>query len=459
MKPTIKNRVAVFHPVGFLDGNNAMTIITGADESELILRRPEAVFVSLKKIIFFNKKGIAYLVERMAVIKDECTAFVGFCDYDTKKYNSILGMFAGDIVFSLIESEEMLYLFAGTKKFDSKKIIIFSDDHSQKNQLAMALIERKLDVEIAKDEDSFLANKDKFDFIIENSYMGNIEKKVSVFIKDNVIIYTLDGFLDSDIVEEFDMEYHKNSIRVGFRIFCFDVSNVSSINIHGVNFLSNFSIEGAEFGVTIAVCGLCSSKITKVLTQDLEDGGILLYENLASFFADKEVLSQAHIEKRVSTKKRQMDKKLISVLPGVMESTIHTIEILSDKKALKQSVKIQELDKSSNGDFLVSVVGIYGDLDAVLMLIMQKKDAQDVCKILLLDEFTEDELLDAFGEFANVVHSKIRQMLKSKHICVEVTMPRVFDDIDEVKKLESAQYGIQVDFKIENRDMIIFLAK
>jgi len=459
MKPIIKNSVAIFYPSGFLDGNNAMTIITGPDENEIISKKPDAIFVSLKKIIFFNKKGIAYLAERLTFLKDECVAFVGFCDYDSKKYNSIMDMFANEITFSLIESEDILYLFAGTKSFDSKSIIIYSDDHGQKNQLAMALIERKLDVKIAKDENEFKKDRKKFDFIVQNSYMGNVEKKVSVFIKNNIIIYTLKGFMDSDIANTFDMRYHRNSIKVGFRIFCFDVSEVSSINIHGANFLSKLSIEGAEFGVSIVVCGLHSNKITKILTQDLEDVGILLYDDLKSFFSDEDIVGQISIEAQKMVKKANIDKKIISILPSIIEATVHTIEVLSDKKTQKQGVKIQKLEIDDKGEYLISVIGIYGGVDAISVLIVDKKDAEDVCKILLVDEFTKEELSDAFSEFSNVISGKIVQMLKSKHIDTEVTMPRIFDKISEVKKLESTNHGVQADFKIENRNMIIFLTR
>ncbi len=459
MKPIIKNSVAIFHPSGFLDGNNAMTIITGADENEIISKRPDAIFVSLKKIIFFNKKGIAYLADRLTFLKNECVAFVGFCDYDKKKYNSILDMFADDINFSLVQSEDVVFLFAGTKNVDSKSIIIYLDDHSQKNQLAMALIERKLDVKIAKDETEFKKERKNFDFIVEHSYIGNIEKKVSVFIKNNIIIYTLKGFIDSDIINTFDMRYHKNSIKVGFRIFCFDVSDVSSINIHGANFLSKLSIEGAEFGVSIVVCGLHSNKIAKILTQDLEDAGILLYEDLKSFFSDEDIVGQTGIETQKMVKKVNIDKKIISILPTVIEATVHTVEVLSDKKPNKQNVKIKKLHIEKEDDFLISIVGMYGGADAVLMLVMDRQDAEDVCKILLVDEFTQEDLFDSFSEFASVISGKIVQMLKSKHIDVEVTMPRIFDKISEVKKLENTNNGVQVDFKIKNRDMIIFLTR
>ena len=459
MKPIIKNKVAIFYPTGFLDGDNASSIITGADEQEIIFKKPEAVFVSLKKIIFFNKKGISYLAERLSFLKDECMAFVGFCDYDIKIYNSILSTFVNNITFSLIEKEEMLFLFCGSKKLEDKSIIIYSNDQSQKNQIAMTLIERKLKVQIAKNEDEFEKDKKNFDFVVQNSYLGNIEKAVAVFIKNNIIIYSLKGFIDSNIFNTFDMKYHKNSIKVGFRIFCFDMSEVSSINIHGANFLSKLSIDGAEFGVSIVVCGLNSNKTTSRITQDLEDAGILMYDNLKSFFEDEEVVNQTNIEAQKMAKKTKMSKKIISILPDVIESTIRTIEILSNKKASKESVKIQNLKSNMGDEIVAAIVGFYDDVDALFLLIMDKDDVQDVCKILLPKEFSVEELFDAFSEFANVISGKILQKFKSKHMNAEVTMPRIFDKISEVKKLESTKHGVQTNFKIGNKEMILFLTK
>jgi len=457
LKPIIKNKVAIFYPTGFLDGDNASSIITGIDEQEIILKRPEAVFISLKKIIFFNNKGISYLADRLSFLKDECMAFVGFCDYDVKMFNSILEAFSNNITFSLIEKEELLFLFRGSKTVKDKSIIIYSDDQSQKNQIAMALLERKLKVQIAKNEDEFKKNKKDFDLVVQNSYIGNIEKAVAVFIKSNIIIYTLKGFIDSDIFNTFDMKYHKNSIKIGFRIFCFDMSDVSSTNIHGANFLSKLSIDGAEFGVTIVICGLNSNKTTSIITQDLEDAGILMYDDLKSFFNDEEVVKQANIEAQKMAKKTKINKKIISILPDVIESTIQTIEVLSNKKISKKSVKIQSLESDMKDGVVISTVGFYGDVDAISFLVMDKDDAQDVCRILLPEEFSLEELFDAFSELANVISGKILQKFKSKNINTEVTMPRIFDKISEVKKLESTKHGVQINFKIGKKDMILFL--
>jgi len=459
MKPVIKNSVALFYPSGFIDGDNASVIMTGLDEKEILAKRPEAIFVSLKKVVFFNKKGMAYLVERMLFLKDECAAFVGFCDYDIKKFHSILELFSHDISFSLIQSEDMLFLFCGTKSSEEKEIIIYSDDGEQKNQLAMALIERKHKIVIAKDREDFEKTRRNFKFIVENSYIGSIQKNVSVFIKNNIIIYTLKGFIDSDFNKNFDLRYHKNAIKVGFRIFCFNAQDVSSVNVHGSNFLSKLSIDGAEQGVSIAICGLKPGKITKVLMNDMEDAGIMLYDDLSIFFKDETNVHQANIEVQNMVKKVKIDKKIISILPDIIDATIHTTEVLSGKNAQKKTVNIQELKQKDDIKHLVSIMGIYGDINCIFILIMEESVAKEVCKILMNEEFTEEELYDAYSEFSNVIGGKVMQKLKSKHINIEITMPRIFDKISEVIKLEKGHIGVQANFKIQNQDMILYLSK
>jgi len=459
MRPIIKNSVALFYPSGFIDGENAPIIITNLDEKEILAKRPQAIFVSLKKVIFFNKKGMSYLVSRMLFLKDECASFVGFCDYDIKKFHSIQELFLHDMAFSLMQSEDILFLFSGTKAKERKKIIIFSQDSEQKNQLAMALIERKHQVVIAKNKDDFLKNRKNFDYIIENSHIGSIEKNVSVFIKNNIIIYTMKGFIDSDFAKNFDARYYRNAVKVGFRIFCFDAEDVSSINIHGANFLTKLAIEGAEYGVSITICGLKPGKITQILINDIEDAGILQYKDLKSFFEDEANVHQANMEVQKMKKRININKKIISILPEIIDSTVHTVEVLSDKSVEKESVKVQELERTKETKNLISIVGIYGDISCMFMLLMEEDAGKEVCKILMSEDFTQEELSDAYSEFSNVIGGKVMQKLKSRHINVETTMPRIFDKISEVIKLKNGHTGVQANFKIQNQDMILFLSK
>ncbi|MCF6174103.1 MAG: chemotaxis protein CheX, partial [Campylobacteraceae bacterium] len=197
----------------------------------------------------------------------------------------------------------------------------------------------------------------------------------------------------------------------------------------------------------------------KILMNDMEDAGIMLYENIKSFFEDEIAVHQANLETLKNVKKVNINKKIISILPEIIDSAVHTVEVLSDKEAKKQSVKVRELSDIKETDYLISIVGIYGDVNCVIVLIMQSEIAKKVCRILMTEDYSSEDLRDAYSEFSNVIGGKVIQKLKSRHINIEITMPRIFDEISEIMKLEKGHTGVQANFKIEDRDMVLFLSK
>ena len=461
MKPVTKQKVAVFTPVGFLDGENAPDIISPFDVDSLIHAKPEGAFISLKRVVFFNKRGITVLIESLIKVRDKCGTIVGFCDYDIKKYKMILDMFPDSLNFSLFDTSEVATLFVGDdlKNAKDKNIIVYVEKNEQKNQLAMELYERGFSPTIAKDENDFLAKRKEAEYIIENSYLGKIDKTPTVFIKDNVIVYTLKGFVDSDISKKFDMVYHNNSLKVGFKLFLFDSEDVSSINVHGVNFISKLSTAGAEYGISIVICGLNNRNITKKLTNDLEDAGVMIYPSMGELFDDSEMMKEAHESSSVAKKSSGITKRLISTLPTIIESAVKTIEVLSGYNAVKKFIKIQELNLENDKDLLSASIGFYGDIDGILILIFEKSIAKESCKILLEEDSSEEDLVDALGEFTHIIGGKISQQLHKKGIKVDITMPRTFENVKDVMQSQKNSRGAQVNLNVDGRDLTLFLTR
>ena len=461
MKPVVKNRVGIFTPVGFLDGENASEIISPFDVDYLINAKLEGAFISLKKVIFFNKRGITLLIESLMRVRDICGTIVGFCDYDTKKYSAILDMFYENLNFSLFDTAEVTYLFAGddVKNAKDKNIIVYVEKSEQRNQLAMELYERGFSPFVAKDVDEFLAKRKEAEFIIENSYLGKFDKTPTVFIKDNAIVYTLKGFVDSDISKAFDMVYHNNSLKVGFKLFLFDCDEVSSINVHGVNFISKLSVAGAEYGISIVVSGLNNRNITKKLTHDLEDAGVLIYPSMKEFFSDEEMMKEAHSNSSVSKKASGITKKLISNLPIITEAAVKTIEVLSGYNAVKKFIKVQELNLNKDSGMLSASIGFYGDIEGILILIFEKSIAKESCKILLDEDSKEEDVVEALGEFTHIIGGKISQQLHKKGTRVDITMPRTFDNVEDVVESQKSNRGAQVDMNVDGRELTLFLAR
>lgn len=461
MKPVTKQKVAIFTPVGFLDGENAPEIISPFDVDFLMNTKPEGAFISLKRVVFFNKRGITVLIESLIRVREKCGTIVGFCDYDTKKYKMILDMFPDTLNFSLFDTAEVAALFVGDdlKKAKEKKIIVYVKKSEQKNQLAMELYERGFSPDIAKDENDFLAKRKDAEFVIQNCYLGKLDKTPTVFIKDNVIVYTLKGFVDSDIAKKFDMIYHNNSLKVGFKLFLFDADAVSSINVHGVNFISKLSTAGAEYGVSIVICGLSNRNITKKLSNDLEDAGVLIYHSMGELFEDSEMMKEAYESSSVAKKSSGITKKLISALPTIIESSVKTIEVLSGYNAVKKFIKVQELNLEGDKDLLSVSIGFYGDIEGILILIFEKSIAKETCKILLEEDATQEDVVDALGEFIHIIGGKISQQLQKKGIKIDITMPRTFESVKDVMQSQKNSRGAQVNLDVDKRDLTLFLTR
>jgi len=462
MKPILKQKIAFVYPTGFIDGENAIEIISPLEVDYLIQTKPEGVFVSLKKVVFFNRRGISSLVESLRRIKEKNGAIIGFCDYDKKKYSMLVEMFKHEMIFSLFDTTDIACLYIGSdiSAQKEKKIVVFHEKSEQKNQLALELFERGLNPIIAKNREDFIAASKEADFVIEHAYLGNLDKTPTVFIKENVIVYTLKSFVDSDMGMKFDMTYHNNSLKVGFKVFLFDAMEVSSINIHGVNFIAKLSTAGAEYGATIAICGLNQQKITKKLTNDLEDAGVIIYPGLKEFFEDEDLLKEAHHSDRgVMKKSKGITKRLISSLPIIVKATLNTIENLSGALLVRKSLQLQEIKPLNTEEAFCVSIGFYGDLDGVLFLLFEKESAKKTCRILIEEDATDEIVLEALGEFVHIVGGKISQLLLKQKIKIEITMPRVFVNLQEVKDFQKGSKGAQIDLEIEGKPLTLFLTK
>ena len=461
MRPVVKQKVAFFSPVGFLDGENAIDIISPFDADFLIQSKLEGAFISLKKVVFFNKRGITVLIETLQQVREKCGTIVGFCDYDSKKFKMILDMFPTNLNFSLFDTSAIVSLFIGDdlKSAKDKKILVYVEKSEQKNQLSMELYERGYTPVVAKDENDFLAKKHDAEFIIRNAYLGKLDKTPTVYIRDNIIIYTLKGFVDSAVAKIFDMVYHNNSLKVGFKLFIFDSDAVSSINVHGVNFIAKLSTAGAEYGATIVITGLNTRKITDKLTNDLEDAGVLTYPSLKALFDDKEIMKEAHESSSVVKKGKGITKKLIGSLSTITESAVKTIEVLSGYNTHRKSINIQPLEISNAENMLSVSIGFYGEIEGILILIFEKSIAKDACKILLEEDSNEADILEAFGEFIHIIGGKISQQLHKKNIKVDVTMPRTFECVEDVITSQQNSRGAQVDLSANGQNLTLFLTR
>jgi len=464
MRAVVKGRIATFQPQGFLDGINAPTFLTIDDIQATEHLDIDMLLVSLKKVIFFNKNGLDVFVKLLLSIRAKKHISVGLCDYDHTKFKTISNFYGDSLNFSLFRSEKIAELFAPTNKSDPKTVLLYNDDASQRSAMAIELFDYGHNPVIAqtkKEFDEKKQNPDLYYAIIEDSYLGLFGQKIATRVTGNAVIYTVANFLDAEITNTFNIAYHTNSLNVGFRLFIFDAYKVVSMNVHALNFFTKLASSAAEYNATICFVGLTFEKTPEAFKHDMEDAGMLFFDQMDDILKNKELLQDLGGSSAASVQqKRTLNKPLVNELPNFIDATVSTITMMTNAKAVKESMNIQILEVPNSANHYASSIGFYGDVDGMIVLVFPKKIAQKACE-LLIGEITEDEeaILDALAEFVNIIGGRAKALLgESKHH-VDITLPRTYHDVDALMQIAQNKKGVQVNLNFEGSQFIFFLTR
>jgi len=464
MRAVVKNGVGVFHPQGFLDGNSS-TALLGIDDINAALKsNADIILVSLKKVIFFNRNGLDTFVKMFNKVRATNHIIVGFCDYDTKKYQAIQKFYKEEPTFSLFQTQEIANLFANGYKNQAKNVLLYSDDKSQRAALAIELHDNGHNPVVAQSKEEFLEkakNENAYDVIIDESYLGQMGQQVATRVTGNAIIYTLSSFLDAEIGNTFNIAYHNNSLHVGFRLFIFDAYKVVSMNIHALNFFSKLASSAAEYNATIAFVGMTFEKTPIIFKETLEDSGILFFEQMNDILENKKLLDELGASSATSGKnKRQLNKVIVSELANFIDATVATIEMMTNAQAIKESANVAKIHIENPENKIASSIGFYGDIDGMILLVFPIDIAKKSCE-LLIGESTDDLelILDTLAELVNIVGGKIKTLLSDENIHVNITLPRTYKDIQGLLEIAGEKKGVQVDLSFDNDKFLFFLTR
>ena len=464
MRPVIKKgRVAIFSPQGFLDGNNASQLITVPDMQAVRTSKATMILVSLKKVVFFNKNGIKIVLDALSKLQKEMKATIGFCDYDRKQYDAFFKFFEGDISFSLFKTQEVALLFAGvhTAKEDEENVLVYNEDPTQRSMQAIEIFDRGFNPVVVQTFEDFTArmeDRDKFVEVVEMTYLGLMSSRIAAKTRGNCVIYYLKGFLDGSITEQFDVMYHQNCLKVGFQLFMFDATRVSSLNIHAANFFSRLSTAGAEYGALIAIVGLDMEKTPKAFVEELEDAGIMFFESETDFFTDEIVQSMSGGGAAVKKEKHKLTKQVVARLPVLVSSTMDTLQMMTGMMALKEGMNIQPF-KASGKALMASSIAFYGDIDGMISLVMPKALVKKACSLLIGEESDDEGVLaDALSELVNIVAGKSKTSLQEQGVNIDITLPRSYTGIEELTATLEGIKGVQVDFSFEEHPFTFYLS-
>lgn len=464
MRAVVRNGVGVFAPQGFLDGNNSTAFLSIDDIEATAKLNVDMVLISLKKVIFFNRNGLDSFVKMFLKVRSENQATVGFCDYNTKKFEAIVKFYKDDLNFSLFKSQDIASLFAANFKNQNKNVLLYSDDKSQRAAMAIELHDNGHNPIIVQTEEEFEEKSqadNAYDVVISHTHVGQMGQTVAARVTGNAIIYAVSSFLDAEIGSTFNIVYHNNSLNVGFRLFIFDAFKVVSMNVHALNFFSKLASADAEYNATICFVGLTFEKTPISFKETLEDSGIMFFEQMDDILQNKELLEELGASSAASVQNiRPLNKIMITELPHFIDAVVATIEMMTNSKATKDAVQINEIKIDNKVDKIASSIGFYGDMDGMIILIFPTGIAKKACELLIGEETDDIELiLDTLAVLVNIVGGKLKTLLLNQKINVDITLPRTYPDVDSLLEITEFKKGVQVDLTFDNDKFLFFLTR
>ncbi|WP_297485895.1 chemotaxis protein CheX [Sulfurimonas sp.] len=464
MRAVVKNGIGVFHPQGFLDGNSSTALLSIDDINATLKANADIILVSLKKVIFFNRNGLDTFIKMFNKVRSANHIIVGFCDYDTKKYQAIQKFYKDELTFSLFKTQEIANLFSNGYKNQEKNVLLYSDDKSQRTAIAIELHDNGHNPIVTQSQEEFLEkvkNKDAYDVIVDESYLGQMGQQVATRVTGNAIIYTLSSFLDAEIGNTFNIAYHNNSLNVGFRLFIFDAYKVVSMNVHALNFFSKLASAAAEYNATICFVGMTFEKTPMTFKETLEDAGIMFFEQMNDILENKELLEELGASSAAGAKnKRPLNKVIVSELANFVDATVATIEMMTNAQAIKEAANVDKIKIENPENKIASSIGFYGDIDGMVMLVFPIDIAKKSCE-LLIGESTDDLelILDTLAELVNIVGGKIKTLLSDENVHVDITLPRTYRNVQGLLEIAGDKKGVQVDLSFDNDKFLFFLTR
>jgi len=457
-----KKGAVLLKPQGFLDGNNINLVITIADMKLFEQKKIKTIEIIFTNVISINLNATRFLNDVFEhFYKNNMECFI----VNPSKNVADIFLRLNDRFFNIIESESVANLFCQENdgNFETP-IYVYNEEIENKNAILYYLIKKGYSPIVlnSKEELEEKRKQNPDAIFIEKSVVSKISNRVVSFTKDNMVFFYLDGFLDAEFTRNFDVEYFRRSLIIGFRVFVFDCQYVKSLNIHAVRYLAKLAVESAEYGALLCIIGLNKKEINEKIFIDMEDAGYLFFTDIEEFNKSEEVKEALENVAVVNAKKkRNITKETINLLPYFVNATIKSVELLTGIQAKKEKPAINELTFNyKKNKYIASSVGFYGDLDGVLVLVFSENLTKKVSEILLGEVVEKkEELEDVVGEFANIIVGNVKEEVSKQSKKIDLTLPRVFNDIENLLNLVKEKKGVEVKFYFEEEEFYFFLTR
>ena len=454
----IKNFIGnkfLIKPQGFLDSNSASELITPLDIEKIRKRDIKYLSVDFSKIISANMNAIRFLNDIVEnLFKKEN---VESCVFNLNKNLYQMVSRIENLYFNIFENEHIEKIFFDEDYLEEKPIYICCiKDEQNKNMLIYYLLKRGYSPKVVNNENEIKEDS----VVIKNSIILKISNRIGAVVKNSIVYFFFDGFLDANLSSMFDIEYFRRNLLIGFKIFIFDMNAVKGLNIHAVRFLQTLGVEAAEYGALLAIVGLNKKNVQPQLIQDLADMGYIFFANEEELFNSKEYEEIINSNEVIYKKSKKITKEFVKLLPYFVNSTISTVELMTGVRATKEPPKITEVTIDTTKNYVASSIGFYGDMDGMMILVLSENLTKKISKILLGEEYkTKEELNDLVNEFANIIVGTVKREIQKHDLNINITLPKVFDEIKNLQNIVVNRKGVEVKFYFEDEEFYFYLVR
>jgi len=441
-------------PQGFLDSQMASELITPLDIQKIENKNIKYISIDFSKIISANMNAIRFLNDVFENLFKKFNIESAIFSPNKNLFNILKNL--DNVYFHIFENEMIEKIFFDEDYLEEKPIYLCCiKDEQNKNMLTYYLIKRGYKPKEIENEE-----EGKDGIIIKNSVIIKVANKVGAVVKNSIVYFFFDGFLDANLADMFDIEYFRRNLLIGFKVFIFDMNAVKGMNIHAVRFLKTLGIEAAEYGAFLGIVGLDKKNVQIKLIEDLNDMGYLFFANEDEMFNSKEYEEAINSNEVIYKRSKKITKEFVKLLPYFVNSTISTVEMMTGVNAKKESPKITEVNIDTSKNYVASSIGFYGDIDGMMILILTENLTKKISQILLGEEYkSKEELNDLVNEFANIIAGTVKREIKKNDLRINITLPKVFDEMGNLKNIVINRKGVEVKFYFEDEEFYFYLVR
>lgn len=449
MKLTFNGSLAIIRPSGFMDADATGLNFTSVQRRLIVAKNVSCVLLSLKYVAFFSPLWLGVMMTKVGELARETGASAAICDYNDSLYNLIVKSSAKFANFSLFESEQIAQLFFSDSIVDAGgKILIFNENSEYRAFAAQKLAERGYEVLSVATQKEFSELKPKHKFTLTSKTKVVFSTKfMHTFIKDGVVIYRVNGIMDSEFTESFDAEAHARLLKTGFKFFAFWVNITSGLNIHGANFLIKLAAQSSKYGALLSLCGLNPASLSADLVASLRASGVLLYKSLQDFYDDD---STIYVKKRpLEIEPRHITKNIVEILPSLITGAIETLSPLAQREILvATSVQTYEY----NEECISGCVMFYGEFEMRFVLALKSKKVENLARIFGI----RDDDLAGFSEIFGLLVNKILEIFIARGLNVNLAPSKICRQ----SFFDQASKGALVRLSVAGSELgVIFITK